>query len=330
MNKNYDKILTISIAAYNVENYLKNTLDSLMVSSVFDKLEVLVIDDGSTDNTGLVAKEYAELYPDVFRVVSKPNGGWGSTVNTGIKMARGKYFRQLDGDDSYNSGALEEYILFLENCDSDLVISPFITFDDRSGEILDRFDYQLKRNTVSSDIADLVDVYNLAMHSAAVRTDILKDRNIQLLEHCFYTDVEFMIKTFVFVENYSYFDRDIYRYRIGRDDQSMSISSMKKHYKEHEKVLLEILKTYKNLPDSCNKQIIKRRIEIAIRTNYDCLWLLGDKRDDIIKFDRFLKKGWPQLYRDCASKKIFLSRVLAFRNYSYMHNFINNHYKEIC
>lgn len=330
MNKNHDKILTISIAAYNVEKYLKNTLDSLLVPSVFDKLEVLVIDDGSTDDTCLVAKEYSDLYPGVFRIISKSNGGWGSTVNTGISEARGKYFRQLDGDDAYNTDALEEYIHFLEGCDSDLVISPYITFDDKEGETLATFDYPLSQSQSPSDITDLVDVYNLAMHSAAVRTDILKDRNISLLEHCFYTDVEFMIKTFVYIENYSYFGRCIYRYRIGRNDQSMSISSVKKHYKEHEKVLLSVLELYKNLSDSCNKKVIKRRTEIAIRTNYDCLWLLGDKRDDIKKFDRFIKRGWPDLYKDCASKKILLSRLLGFRNYMFMHNFINNHYKEIC
>ncbi len=330
MNKTHEKILTISIAAYNVEEYLKDTLESLVVPSIFGKLEVLIIDDGSTDNTCRVARKYADLYPDAFRIISKQNGGWGSTVNTGIKEARGKYFRQLDGDDAYNSDALEEYILFLENCDSDLVISPYITFDDKDGKTLLTFDYPLQRNCSPSDISELVNVYNLAMHSAAVRTDILKDKNISLLEHCFYTDVEFMIKTFVYVNNYSYFDKNIYRYRIGRNDQSMSISSLKKHSKEHEKVLLSILELYKNLPDGDNKTIIKKRIEIAIRTNYDCLWLQGDKKDDIIRFDQFLRSGWPDLYKDCASKKILLSRLLRFRNYSSMNDFVTTHYKEIC
>lgn len=330
MNKTYEKILTISIAAYNVEEYLKNTLESLVVPSVFDKLEVLIIDDGSTDHTCRVAGEYASLYPNTFRLISKLNGGWGSTVNTGIREARGKYFRQLDGDDAYNSDALEEYIHFLEDCDSDLVISPYITFDDKSGKTLAIFDYPLSKSTASYDVSDLVNVYNLAMHSAAVRTDILKDRNISLLEHCFYTDVEFMIKAFVNVKNYSYFDKYIYRYRIGRNDQSMSISSLKRHSKEHEKVLQSILELYNNLPDGNNKIIIKKRIEIAIRTNYDCLWLQGDKMDDLIRFDESLKNGWPDLYKDCASKKIRLSRFLRFRNYSFMNHFVATHYKEIC
>ena len=330
MTNNFEKILTISIAAYNVEAYLKDTLESLVVPAVSGKLEVLIIDDGSTDHTCDIGKEYADRYPDTFRVISKPNGGWGSTVNTGIIEARGKYFRQLDGDDAYNTEAIEEYINFLENCDSDLVISPYITFDDKDGKTLSTFDYPLQKSQNPSDIADLVDVYNLAMHSATVRTDILKDNNISLLEHCFYTDVEFMIKTFVYVRSYSYFDRCIYRYRIGRNDQSMSISSIKRHYIEHEKVLLLILELYNKLPDGNNKTIIKKRIEIAIRTNYDCLWLLGDKKDDMISFDRFLKKGWPDLYRDCASKKILLSRFLGFRNYAYMNKFVTGHYTEIC
>ena len=93
------KILTISIAAYNVEKFLDKTLSSLCNESLSEDLEVLIIDDGSTDKTGNIAKQYEKKYPNIFRYVYKENGGHGSTINKGIELAQGKYFRVLDGDD---------------------------------------------------------------------------------------------------------------------------------------------------------------------------------------------------------------------------------------
>ena len=87
-----EKILTISIAAYNVGDYIKNTLDSLVVPEVMDKLEVFIVDDGGTDETLKIAKEYEEKYPETFHAVHKENGGYGSTVNYSIAHATGKYF----------------------------------------------------------------------------------------------------------------------------------------------------------------------------------------------------------------------------------------------
>ena len=88
------KNLTISIAAYNVEKYIKETLDSLICKNM-NLLEVLIIDDGSKDNTDKIAKKYEEKYKGVFKVISKKNGGYGSTINTGVEYATGKYFKQL-------------------------------------------------------------------------------------------------------------------------------------------------------------------------------------------------------------------------------------------
>ena len=100
------KVLSISIAAYNVAYTLKECLDPFLKSNVLGELDIMVVDDGSSDNTAEIAEEYHALYPDTFRLIKKENGGWGSTVNTGIKEAKGMYFKQLDGDDYYEPEAL--------------------------------------------------------------------------------------------------------------------------------------------------------------------------------------------------------------------------------
>lgn len=102
-----EKILTISIAAYNVEKYLPKTLESLVIPEIMDQLEVLIINDGSQDKTGQIAEEYVVKYPATFYLVNKENGGWGSTVNTSAQLATGKYYKLLDGDDFFNAEALK-------------------------------------------------------------------------------------------------------------------------------------------------------------------------------------------------------------------------------
>ena len=104
-----EKILTVSIAAYNVQNYIKKTLDSLLVGKI-DDLEILVEDDGGTDNTINIVKEYEKKYPNVVKLIHKENGGYGSTINKSIEIASGRYFKQLDGDDWYDSENFTDFL----------------------------------------------------------------------------------------------------------------------------------------------------------------------------------------------------------------------------
>ena len=110
-----DKILSVSIASYNVEKFLGQTLDSCLVPEIMEKLEVIVVNDGSKDGTAAVAEEYVKKAPDTFVLINKENGGYGSTVNAGIQAATGKYFRLLDGDDWFDRDGLREFIGILEN-----------------------------------------------------------------------------------------------------------------------------------------------------------------------------------------------------------------------
>ena len=121
------KNLTISIAAYNVEKYLEKALKSLIIDDI-DKLEVLIVNDGSSDNTKKIAEEYCLKYPKTFKLIDKKNGGYGSTINAGIKAATGKYFKQLDGDDWYDTKNLNKLINDIDKINSDIIYTPFVTY----------------------------------------------------------------------------------------------------------------------------------------------------------------------------------------------------------
>ena len=98
-SKGCSKVLTIAIPSYNVERYLEHGLASYCSPKLESGLEVIVVDDGSTDATALIAESFVKRSPSIFKVISKENGGHGSTINAALQQARGKYFRVVDGDD---------------------------------------------------------------------------------------------------------------------------------------------------------------------------------------------------------------------------------------
>ena len=120
-----EKVVTISIAAYNMENYIRKTLDSLLDERIIDDLEVLIVDDGGTDGTLAIAKEYAAKYPDSIFPIHKENGGYGSVLNYTVPRAMGKYFRILDGDDWLKTENLYDWVQLLKTLDVDLFFSPY-------------------------------------------------------------------------------------------------------------------------------------------------------------------------------------------------------------
>lgn len=302
-----EKLLSISIASYNVEKFLRETLDSLVVPEKMDLLEVLIVDDGSKDNTAAIATEYSNKYPDTFKLISKENGGWGSTVNTGITSATGKYFKLLDGDDSFNTADMPAFIDLLASCEADMVYTNYITFDDETNETLStiKVDDRLPLGeTVSAD--NLNEDYRIMMHACTFRTDLLKAHNVGVTEHCFYTDNEYVVKALCHIKTVCMADLTIYRYRIGREGQSVSWAGYRKHYEDHIKVTEELLSVYKNFNGSEKlKKVLFNRVMWIVDVQYDVMLHLGkDKKykDALMKYDKDLKDNYPEFYRTDRSR----------------------------
>ena len=91
------KTLSITVPCYNSQEYMRNCVDSLLKGG--EDVEILIVDDGSKDDTLKIAKEYEEKYPTIIKAVDKENGGHGDAVNSGLTHATGKYFKVVDSDD---------------------------------------------------------------------------------------------------------------------------------------------------------------------------------------------------------------------------------------
>ena len=298
-----DKVLTISIAAYNVEKYLKTTLDSLLTDAeTLGKMEVLIIDDGSKDGTEKLAQRYAEQYPASFFVISKENGGWGSAVNCGIQNAHGKYFRLLDGDDWYMTENLPEYIRYLEAIDVDIVVSPYKLVYEKNGkeEIISR--HTLSCNQVYRlEEQKVEELYNMEL---TVRTMLLQDNHVTISEKVFYTDNEFVFLSLIYASTIARFGEKIYCYRIGVAGQSISLESRRRNWKSGEIVSHRLLSEFK-LHQRGLSENIRNMLYMTLKNimgwQYDTLLLLDvskENKERLLAFDLWLKEEDADLYRE--------------------------------
>lgn len=329
-----EKILTISIAAYNVEKYLKKTLDSLLTDAEFlEKMEVLIVDDGSKDETAKLAQSYANRYPKSFFVISKENGGWGSTVNCGIQHAHGKYFRLLDGDDWYMTENLPEYIRYLEMIEVDIIVSPYKLFYEKS-----RDEKVVSRHTfVCNRVFSLEEqmVEELHMHEMAVRTSLLKNNHIMISEKAFYTDNEFVFLPLLYSLTIARFEKPIYCYRIGIAGQSISLESRKRNWKSGEIVshrLLSEFKMHQSYLSENIKNMLCLTLENIIGWQYNTLLLMNvstENKERLLAFDSWLKEEDADLYREIGESRgvIRWLRRSHFALYAVLHVYLEHDLK---
>ena len=230
-----EKILSIVIPAYNVEKYLERCLASFEVTEILDQIEVLVINDGSKDQTAAIAQRYCDRYPDSYFLYNKENGGHGSGINYGIRYARGKYFKVVDGDDWLNTEELPAFVELLAQVDTDVVAADFLCVQDGTEQTLSEKHATSSREqygcTVDLTAGGVTDV--IKMHALTIRTRILQEYDIVIDEHCYYVDCEYITYPIPYVKTVYFYPKFIYMYRLGRNGQSMDIRSMQKNREQH-------------------------------------------------------------------------------------------------
>lgn len=309
------KLLTISIAGYNVEKFIKQTLDSLCCKNI-EKLEIFVVDDGGKDQTLQIAKSYAQKFPDSIIPVHKNNGGWGSTVNYSIEHATGKYFKLLDGDDFFDTQNLDILLDYLETANSDVIYSPYRLFDDHTGKTVEVSDLSKDYDLFNTyTLKDLNIMEGLEMHAVAFKTSILQGHHVRVTEKCFYTDNEYRTKGLAYCSNITFTNLCLYQYRIGREGQSVDVVGMKKHYKDSiavAKVLISFHKSLKGDTFPIIDYCIKNAIDFAYR-----MLIVIQEKEDLLIFDKHIKAEGTFYYK-CQQKNVNLLRKLNFKALKYI------------
>lgn len=222
------KILTIAIPCYNSEAYMRKCIDSALTGG--EDVEIIIVDDGSSDKTAQIADEYAEKYPAIVKAIHQENGGHGEAVNTGLKNAMGVFFKVVDSDDWISEEAYKKVIKALKssikmNSELDLLLTNFV-YDKIGVRHKKTMSYKgaLKEHTLLTwnDGVKINKLQYILMHSVIYRTSMLKKCELQLPKHTFYVDNIFIFKPLPYVRKIYYLNVDFYHYFIGRNDQSVN------------------------------------------------------------------------------------------------------------
>lgn len=227
-----DKLLTIVIPVYKVEAYINKCLDSLIIApELMEKMDVLIINDGTPDNSAEMSREYVKRFPGIFRQIDKENGGHGSVWNLGVKEAFGKYVKFLDSDDWLEN--LDVMIRKLKQTDADLIITSSISHC--PGDVLwkleikdmefdrvydaDRFDWLGNRSHGNY----------IFHHCAIYKTEMFRQYLPLFLEKQPYDDVILCAAPVIGAKTLVAWDLEVYHYLMDREGQSISLEVQRRN-----------------------------------------------------------------------------------------------------
>ncbi len=317
------KILTIVIPAYNVEKFIDKCLSSFELEEVLSKIEVLIVNDGSTDKTPELAQVFCDKYPNTYRLINKENGGHGSTINRGAKEAKGVYFKVVDGDDWVDTGVLSQFITMLETVadkeeSPDIVANDFICVEDETWKELERRKVSLHGNYGKVlNFSNLSNEPMMTIHALTIKTHIIRDNPVKLDEKCFYEDMEYDLYPIPYVCRIYLDETPLYQYRLGRAGQSVDMKMMQKRRDQHMRVIDSLLAYYDRHTelDAAQKKYMEKGIVEIVDNQYQIYLSMGFKKGiyhEMKAFDRRIRTDYPGVYKATPRKSIRMIRKSGY------------------
>ena len=301
-----NKILSVIVPSYNMEAYLPKCLGSLVIDDreLLEKLEVIVVNDGSKDRTSEIAHEFEAKYPGVFRVIDKPNGHYGSCINAALPLVTGTYVKVLDADDWFDTEGLVKFIEFLISITSpvDLILSDFDTVN-ATGKTLWHHSYNFPKGLEFGFCGFASNTNYLPMHAYTYRASIIIQSGYRQLEGVSYTDAEWVLVPLTHVAKIMYCPLVVYKYLLGRDGQSMEGAQYKRNFWMVVVVTMDIIrKTYNQLNGMQNygRTYINTKLIESIAHVYRCVIFdsnMEQFKSYLISFDIALQEEFPALYQ---------------------------------
>lgn len=316
------KLLTVAIPCYNSEDYMEHAVETVLVGG--EDVEILLVDDGSTDRTADMADRLAAEHPTVIRAIHKENGGHGSAVNTGLANAKGAYFKVLDSDDWLDREAFLKVLDVLhdfvqEGHGVDMLLANYVYEKPslRKHKAI-RYDGVFPEREVFgwNDVKRFKISQNILMHSVIYRTKLLRDCELQLPEHTFYVDNIFVYNPLPYVKTMYYLNVDLYRYFIGRDDQSVNEKVMISRIDQQIKVNKLMIDAY-DLTKIKNKKLRDYMVKyLTMMMTISSVFLIKEGSEESLEkrtelWD-YLKQQNRTMYR--MVNKMALSKPMQIRN----------------
>lgn len=319
------KLLTIVVPVYKVEPYINKCLDSCMVyrtneqgekvldENLMNQLEVIIVNDGTPDNSAKMSREYVKRFPQTFRQIDKENGGHGSVWNVGVKEAQGKYIKFLDSDDWLEN--LELMMKKLEFSNVDLIVAPYMVHHVNTNEMwkmdvkdvefgklydADRFDWNGNRSEG-----------HYYWHQGGIYSAEMMRRNYPLfLERQPYDDTILMVYPVIEAKSLVAWDIPLYQYLVGREGQSVAVDTICRNYNALVNVRKSVIGYIENHPisDGSTKKtylsnLLRKQYQYEYVAPITSLPYKEAKKNVTIwdkwvrKHNQFIMTKWIRLYR---------------------------------
>ena len=313
------KFLSVAVPCYNSQDYMKYCIESLLPGG--DDVEILIVNDGSSDETGKIADEYAARYPSVVKAVHQENGGHGEAINTGLENAAGLYFMVVDSDDWVDVRAYLKILRTIKELSReeplvDLFVSNYVYEKEGKGyKKVIKYDDVLPEGRIFS--CDETGPFHrgqyICMHSVIYRTQLLKDCGLKLPKHTFYVDNLFVYLPLAYVKSIYYINEDFYRYFIGRKDQSVNEQVIIKRIDQQIKVNKLMIDQVKleNVQDMKLRRYMLNYLEII--TAISSIFLILSGTEESMKKKR-------ELWEYIRDRDFQLYRMLRYRTLGHVVN----------
>ncbi len=302
-----NKILSIAVPCYNSQEYMRKCIESLLVGG--EEVEIVIVNDGSSDETASIANEYQKQYPTICKAIHQENGGHGEAVNSGLKNSTGAFFKVVDSDDKVSKDAYMKILDVLretiqEDRKLDMLLSNYV-YDKlgASRKKVMKYGNVFPKNTYFTWDDSLYfrkDQYIL-MHSVIYRTELLRESGLELPKHTFYVDNIFVFQPLPLVKVMYYLDVNFYWYFIGREDQSVNESVMVKRLDQQirvNKLMIDYFHPAEIENKKC-KNYMKHYLEI-ITTVSSVMAILGGTEESLSKKEdlwKYLEEKNPLMYK---------------------------------
>jgi glycosyltransferase involved in cell wall biosynthesis len=297
-------------------SYLPQCLDSVLIEGILGDIEIIVVNDGSTDASLAVANSYKERFSDSLLVIDKSNGHYGSCVNTALKIAGGKYFRILDADDRFDCGAFVKFVAWLKTCNADMVFTNYSRDYLGGGR-------KIPVKHASAKYANQL----IVMHAITYKTEVLRDIGYRQSEGICYTDWEYCFYPLAGVKSRAWFDVVLYRYTIGREGQSVNSAIGYKNREHFYRIIRRMFDyTQEEVKNGQGIQEVESHTILHLLYHYYCLILTNTENEDderkLREIDTLLKDVNKNLYDELGNRTYLriLKPILLWRKDSrYIH-----------
>lgn len=315
-------LLSVIVPAYNADKFLPKNLPTLVDNRLRDRVEVLVVNDGSSDRTGDLAEDFERRYPGYFRVIRKENGGHGSAINRGMAEARGTYAKVVDADDWVITENLLRLADDLEKTDADAVLNPYYKVDERTGRKVLCDEYP-----AAGDALCLKELskngFRFVMHAVTYRTALFRDHGIRLTEKCYYDDFQYDMYPVPWLKSIVYKPYPVYMYLVGQKNQSVSAAASLKNMAMYLKVLADSVDFYRSVEteaDSAAGEYMKESLCFFTRSVYNIFLRNGsgkEIRNGMLEADRKIRDISPELYREVGERNRYIQMLRGGNGLSY-------------